>query len=162
MTALTDPAAAAVRARLQPLRWMAVYALLGFAGLQLLFGLASWLVPAGPGATLVTRANYHLFVNEWTILAPVAAVLLATAVPPALRSARLVTLAALGEYVVVLLLGALTFLFGLSGHFDAVDDAGLAYAFGRLLGALGYLTVGLASLGLAALAGLAALRALRP
>jgi hypothetical protein len=151
---------AAVRARIRPLRAFVVLGLLGYPALLLVFAFARWLLPLYPNEDFTSRSNYHSFVNEWTIVAPVLAVLLATAVPPALGLARPIALVALGEYAAALLFGTLSFLVGMSGPFGRISDSGTAYVLGREFDALAYLVIGTGTLGLAALAGFVTLRAL--
>jgi hypothetical protein len=136
-------------------RSLATIALLGYAGLVILFAFFDWLIPSDPTGFSARSANANL-VNVVTMAAPVLAVLLAAYVSPALPLARLAALVALIEYAVVLVFGALALLAGLPTAFDL--PAG-RYAFGGALDALGYLLVGVAEVAVVVVAALAAWRA---
>jgi hypothetical protein len=135
-------------------RSLATVALLGYAGLVILFAFFDWLVPSDPTGFSARSANANL-VNVVTMAAPVLAVLLAAYVSPALPLARLAALVALIEYAAVLLFGTLALLAGLPTAFDLPDGR---YAFGGALDALGYLLVGVAELVVVAVAALAVWR----
>jgi len=84
---------------------------------------------------------------------PLLAVLLAVHLAPVLRESKLITTVALIEYAVALFFGVVTYLVGLGAVFDGVDDGN------DVLYALNYLVIGLANLGLIAVAAYIVLRA---
>lgn len=124
-------------------RQLAAWALVGYAGLYLVFTFFGWLLPGG---TFAGRSAGAGFTALPELALPVLAVLLATAVEPPLRAAKVITTVALLEYVVVLLFGLLTLLIGL-GAFG--DRSGARVGFD----VTSYFVLGLGRLGLAAVAG---------
>jgi hypothetical protein len=131
-----------VMAALKP-RQLAAWALVGYAGLFLVFTFFGWLLPGGSFAGRSAGAGFAALPE---LAMPVLAVLLATTVEPPLRAARLITTVALLEYAVVLLFGVLTLLIGL-GAFG--DGSGPRVGFD----VTSYFVLGLGRLGLAAVAG---------
>lgn len=124
-------------------RQLAAWALVGYAGLFLVFTFFGWLLPGGSFAGRSAGAG---FTSLPELALPVLAVLLATAVEPTLRAATLITAVALLEYAVVLLFGVITLLIGL-GAFG--DRSGPRVGFD----VTSYFVLGLGRLGLAAVAG---------
>jgi hypothetical protein len=121
-------------------RQLAAWALVGYAGLHLVFAFFSWVLP--DGATLGVRSVDAGFTSLAEIALPVLAVLIATGVHP---QAKLIATVALLEYVVILLFGVLTLLIGL-GVYGGSPRGGY--------NALVFFVLGLGRLALAAIAGL--------
>ena len=130
-------------------RQVAAWALVGYAGLFLVFTFFGWLLPGG---TFAGRSAGAGFTALPELALPVLAVLLATAVEPPLSGAKLIAAVALLEYAVVLLFGALTLLIGL-GSFG--------HGFGPRVGfdVTSYFVLGLGRLALAVVAALVVYRA---
>jgi hypothetical protein len=126
-------------------RQLAAWALVGYAGLYLVFAFFGWVLP--DGGTLGHRSTSAGFTSLVEMAMPVLAVLLADAVAPRLPQAKLIATVALLEYVVILVFGVLTLLIGL-GTFG--DQSGPRPGFD----ATSYFVLGLGRLGLAAVAGL--------
>ncbi|MGE5828447.1 MAG: hypothetical protein ACM30G_08795 [Micromonosporaceae bacterium] len=140
-------------------RVLAVWAMLGYAGLTPVFAFLDWIFPSSP-ATFASRSygDFDNFVNVFTMVLPVLAVLLAVYVEPGLPGARLMATVALVEYAVVLLFGVVTLLVGLGVAFSDYPGNAL-YSFGRALDGLGYLVLGVGELILVAIAMLVVYRA---
>jgi hypothetical protein len=149
------PATGLRRLATASVRELAVWALLGYAGLIIVFALLHWLIPASPDG-IGARSYFADFVDVFTIALPVLAVLLAARVSSPLPAAQLVALIALAEYAAVLLFGLLALLAGLPYAFGHLGSG--VYALGGTLDALGYLVLGVARLALVAVAGLTAWR----
>ena len=134
-----------VRALLAEPRQLAAWALVGYAGLHLALVFLRWLVPTDfttfGTRSAVAAAGYTALVE---LALPLLAVLLATTVTPAVPQAKLIATVAVIEYAAILFLGTITFLIGLGGQFAPRDGFVV----------LEYLLLGLARLGLAAVAGL--------
>lgn len=120
-----DPAAEKnIGQYLRPLRDLAVYALIGAPAVFLFVALLSLL---GDDFSLSARYSFGSFVNVATVFFPLAAVLLSLGVKPVHPKARLITMAALGEYAVASFFGVVFgLLFGVSGI--AADDALAAFS----------------------------------
>jgi hypothetical protein len=86
---------------IRPLRDLTAYVLVAAPALWLFVSVIR-LVPSGVGQDFLTRVqnSFYSFVNIELIVLPLAAVLLATAVQPMHKHARLITIAALIEYAV--------------------------------------------------------------
>jgi hypothetical protein len=140
-------------------RVLAVWAMLGYAGLALIFAFMDWVFPSSP-VTFASRsyADFDSFVNVFTMALPVLAVLLAVHVEPGLSGARLMATVALAEYALVLLFGVVTLLVGLGVAFSDYPGNAL-YSFGRALDGLGYFLLGVGELILVAVAMLVVYRA---
>jgi hypothetical protein len=140
-------------------RVLAVWAMLGYAGLALVFAFLDWIFPSSP-VTFASRsyADFDSFVNVFTMALPVLAVLLAVHVEPGLAGARLMATVALVEYALVLLFGVVTLLVGLGVAFSDYPNNAL-YSFGRALDGLGYFILGVGELILVAVATLVVYRA---
>jgi hypothetical protein len=161
LTRVTTPESATrpVHEHIASLRWLAAYAMLGYAGLTLLFTFFDWLIPSGSDDSLLRRSHDADFINVFTMALPVLAVLVAAYVVPVLPSAKLVATIALAEYGVAVAFGGLALVLGLSVAFEGIPDAGAMYALGRSIDALAYLVVGLAGIGLTGVFGYVTLRA---
>jgi len=133
------------------LRPLFAWALLGYVALHLFFEFFGWLLPSGD-STVSSRSASAGFVGLYTIVLPLLAVLIATQITPILGLSKLMAAIALVEYAVVLFFGAIAFLLGLARTFDYVSSARGAF------GALEHLVLGLAELGIAALAAYAVFR----
>ena len=140
------PSGGSVGRATQSPRLLAAWALLGYIALVLFFEFFDWILP--DGGTFSGRTILSNFVTIETIAMPVLAVLLAAHVAPVLPMARTMALVALIEYAIILFFGLMTLLIGLGSVFDGVEEANDAFD------ALGYLVLGLARLGLAAIAAL--------
>jgi hypothetical protein len=138
----------------ESVRTLAVWALLGYAALLILFALFDWLLPSDPGGFSARSAGAG-FVTVPTMAAPLLAVLLAAYVSPPLTFTRLAALAALLEYAAILVFGMLALLIGLPAAFNVRGDA---YAPDTSLDGLAYLLIGVAELALVAIAALAVWR----
>jgi hypothetical protein len=132
------------RALLAEPRQLAAWALVGYAGLHLVFAFLRWLVPGEfttfAGRSAIASGGFTALVE---LALPVLAVLLAAAIAPPVRHAKLIATVAVVEYAVLLFLGVITFLIGLGG-FSGADG----------LDVLTYVVLGLGRLVLAAIAGL--------
>lgn len=161
LTRVTTPESATgpVPERIASLRWLAAYAMLGYAGLTLLFTFFGWLIPSGSNDSLLRRSHDADFINVFTMALPVLAVLVAAYVVPVLRSAKLVAAIALVEYVVAVAFGGLALVLGLSVAFEGIPETSAVYALGRSIDGFAYLVVGLASIGLTGVFGYLTLRA---
>ena len=86
---------------IRPLRDLAAYALVGAPAIWLFVAVIR-LIPSAVGQDFMTRVqnSFSSFVNVESIVLPTAAVLLATAVQPVHKQARLITIVALVEYAV--------------------------------------------------------------
>ncbi|MBX6749166.1 MAG: hypothetical protein IRY85_05745 [Micromonosporaceae bacterium] len=127
-------------------RQLAAWALIGYAGLHLFIAFLNWVAPRQFQTFAERSASACGTLTSLVELAlPVVAVLIATWGDAPVAQARLIATIALVEYVVVLFLGALTFLIGLAGFVNVNG-----------LDVLGYLLLGLGRLGLALIAGLVA------
>ncbi|MEU2612790.1 hypothetical protein ABZ570_14595 [Micromonospora sp. NPDC007271] len=102
----------------KPLRELAALVLLGANAVLLFVGLLRLLVPMDAYSTFGLRAGstFFIFVGVESVVLPVLAVLLATHVRPSVSRAKLITEAALGEYALAALFGALAFLIWLVGR----------------------------------------------
>ncbi|HYN92514.1 MAG TPA: hypothetical protein VES42_01500 [Pilimelia sp.] len=129
------------------LRTFAVWALLAYAALLIVFAFLRWLLP--DGNTFGGRSAAADFTTVPTMAAPLLAVLLAAAVSPPLRNARLAALIALAEYAAVLVFGTLALLIGLPAVFDSL---GGNYPGVASTNALAFLLVGIVELALVAIA----------
>lgn len=147
MTAPT-PGSAAIPGGL-PLRPLTAWALLGVAGVSILFGFLGWIVPAQRGDALQRFQPEH-FTSVLVLAAPLLAVLVMTKIGPALRQSNLIALIAMIEYAAAFLLGGLAFLVSFAGRFDALP--GGVYAVGGMLHHFGYAAGMLLRLALLALA----------
>jgi hypothetical protein len=148
------PAGGFVGTAAASVRTLAVWALLGYAAVVLLFAFFDWLLPSDPRGFSARSADAG-FVSVVTMAAPVLAVLLAAYIARPLSVTRLAAFIALIEYAVVLLFGGLALLIGLPAAFDL---PGGGYAVGGALDALGYLVIGLVELAVVAIAALAVWR----
>jgi hypothetical protein len=121
------------------LRDLAAYTLVGATGLWLLVAIIQ-LIPDGPDQFAGrTESSFDHFVNLPTIVFPIAAVLLALVVRPRHPKARLIVLAALGEYAVAVFFGVF---FGLLiGLINTAADGHAREAFENLLIRIGWLAV---------------------
>jgi hypothetical protein len=146
-----------VRAPLQTVlsspRTLAAWALLGYVALFLFFEFFQLVLPGG-GGSFTSRAAGANFRALLIMAMPVLAVLLVGYVAPALPSARLISLVALIEYGVAVVLGLLTLLIGLPAMMSGVNSAHGG------LGALRYLVTGAGELILISIAAYVVLRAL--
>ncbi len=124
----------------KPLRELAALVLLGANAVLLFVGLLRLLVPRDDYSTFGSRAGstFFAFVGVESAVLPVLAVLLATHVRPALPKAKLITLAALGEYAFAALFGGLTLLIWLVGR---LADAEVLDAFLGLLTRVAWLAI---------------------
>jgi hypothetical protein len=147
---MTTPSNA--RAMMANPRSLAAWALVGYAGLHLIFAFFDWVLPGN--GTLSTRSAGADFTTLVVMAMPVAAVLLATQVQPVLAAAKTIAAIALVEYAVIVVLGLLTLLIGVG----AVADARVSSA-NQSFDVLAYFVLGLASLVLAAIAGLVSYQA---
>jgi len=86
---------------IRPLRDLTAYAFVAAPALWLFVAVIR-LIPSGVGQDFLTRVQncFYSFVNVELIVLPLAAVLLATAIQPAHKHAKLITIAALIEYAV--------------------------------------------------------------
>jgi hypothetical protein len=146
---MTTPSSA--RTLLAAPRQLAAWALVGYAALYLMFTFFGWVLPGASFAFRSANAGYG-FTALPELALPVLAVLLATAVEPPLRLANLISMVALLEYAVILLLGLITLLIGLGSFGDRSDDR-VGYD------VMSYFLLGVGRLGLAAIAGLVVYRA---
>jgi hypothetical protein len=133
-------------------RSLAAWALVGYAGLHLVFAFFDWILPGN--STLSARSAGSGFTYLVEMAMPIVAVLLATQVQPTLQSAKMIATVALVEYAVILVLGLLTLLIGVG----AVADARISNA-NQSFDVLSYFVLGLGRLALAAIAGLASYQA---
>jgi len=133
------------------LRTLTAWALLALAGLLILFGFLTWILPARE-LDLVARFDTGPFTSLAVLVAPLLAVLVAARLGPPIPRATLVGLVALIEYAVALLLGVLAFLVTLALQFDDLGHG--IYVFGSILQRIGDILVTLLQLALLALAGL--------
>jgi len=131
-------------------RALAAWALVAYAALSLLFSLILWI--AGDGS-FSGRSRDAGFDNLVVGAMPVVAVLLAVHLAPVLPRSKLIVTVALIEYAVALFFGIVTLLVGLGAEIDSVNDGN------DWLYALNYLIIGLANLGLIAVAAYVVLRA---
>lgn len=138
-----------------PLRLLAAGGLLALAGVIVLFGFLSWIIPASR-TDLPDRFGVDSFTNLAVLAAPLLALLVAAKVGPVLPQARQVGLVALGEYATALVLGTLAFLITIASHFQDLD--GGIYAVGGAVQGVGTILETLVRLGLLALAALWAYR----
>jgi len=127
------------------------WALLGYVALVLFFEFLAWIVPAKYG-TFSSRSYSADFVNLYTIVLPLLALLIATQISPVLAASKLLAAVALVEYAVTLFFGMIAFLIGLAGAFDNVDSAARAFD------GLRYIVMSLVELGFVALAAWVILR----
>jgi len=132
-------------------RQLAAWALVGYTGLYLLVVFLRWVVPTDfttfGTRSAVTSTQFTALVE---LALPLLAVLLATAISPALPQAKLIAMVAVIEYAVILLLGVITFLIGLgAADFDPRDG----------VATLAYVLLGLGRIVLAVIAGLVAYQA---
>jgi hypothetical protein len=124
------------------LRPLFAWALVGYVALYLVFAFLSWLVGSG---TFTVRSYNADFVNLYTIVLPLLAVLVATQIEPVLDISKFIAGIALIEYAVALFFGVITFLIGLVHGFDGFD-------------AFRHTVMNLVALGFLALAGYAVAR----
>jgi hypothetical protein len=134
-----------VPAVLRSPRALAVWGLLGYTALSLLFSFFTWVLPRA-GSGFATRSALSGFTDLVLMAMPVVAVLLAVYVEPVLSGARLVAAIALIEYAVALFFGALAFLIGLGSVFDGLFRPNDAISVPE------YVIIGLAKLALIATA----------
>jgi hypothetical protein len=132
-------------------RFLAVWALLAYAGLTAFFTLMRAILPEDASA-LFAFSWAPDFVTLPTMAAPALAVLLAARVAPAVSGARLAVLVALIVYAAVLVLGAADFVVSLVVAFIPSFDGARPGA--RSVHDLGDLIVGVAELVLVAVAAL--------
>ena len=132
------------RATLSSPRALAAWALVAYVAIWLFFTFFDWVLP-GEGS-FSGRSAGASFDSLLVMTMPVLAVLLAAHVTPAVAGARLIAAIALIEYAVALFFGFITLLIGLGAMFDAVDTIN------EVFDALGYFVLGLANLGLIAIA----------
>jgi len=147
---MTTPSNA--RAMMAAPRSLAAWALVGYAGLHLVFAFFDWVLPGN--GTLSTRSAGASFDTLVEMAMPVVAVLLATQVQPMLSSAKMIATIALVEYAVIVVLGLLTLLIGVG----AVADSRVSSA-NQSFDVLAYFVLGLGRLVLAAVAGLVSYQA---
>jgi hypothetical protein len=133
-------------------RMLAAWALVGYAGLYLVFAFFDWMLP-GDG-DLADRSAGAGFTNLAVLAMPVVAVLLATQVQPTLARAKTIIAVALVEYAAILLFGVFALLIGVG----AISDGPFGSA-NRTFDVLGYFVLGAGRLALAAVAGLVAYQA---
>jgi hypothetical protein len=122
-------------------RTLAVWALLGVAGLSLFFTFLDWV--SASSFTHGSAASVGQFANPVVLGMAVVAVLLASKVAPALGNVRRVAMIALSELVAGVFFGLISWLVGL-GTLGDLDG----------IGVLKYLFLGLASIALVAVGGL--------
>jgi len=150
MTTPTPSTGTSAARMLSSPRNLAAWALVGYVALFLFFEFFQWILPGGSFSTRSANADFRSILIMGL---PVLAVVLAVHVAPVVAGARLIAAIALLEYAVAVFFGLITLLIGLGAVFDRVDSASDS------IGALGYLVLGLAELGLIAIAALVVWRA---
>jgi len=150
MTTPTPPTGNPAGRILSSPRELAAWALVGYVALVLFFEFFQWILPGGTFSGRSANADFRSLLIMGM---PVLAVLLAAHVSPVIGSARMIAAIALAEYAFALFFGLVTLLIGLGAVFDSVDDASESF------GALGYLVLGIAGLGLMTVAALVVWRA---
>ena len=125
-------------------RTLAAWALLGYVALYEFFTFFGWLIA---DANFTQKSASAGFLRLLEMAMPLLAVLLAAYVTPELARARQIAAIAVAAYAFALFFGALTFLIGLGAAFDNVNT------FERFFNGLQYLVLGLATIGLVAVAG---------
>lgn len=133
------------------LRPLFAWGLVGYVAVYLFFAFLGWIIPSGHD-TFSSRAYFAGFVDLYTIVLPLLAVLIAAQIEPVLPAAKLIAGIALLEYAVALFFGVITFLIGLAYAFSGVDS------FAESIGALRHFVMSILELGFLALAGYAVLR----
>jgi hypothetical protein len=133
-------------------RLLAAWALVGYAGVHLVFAFFDWLLP-GDG-TIAGRSAGAGFTNLVVLAMPIVAVLLAVHVQPTLSQAKVITAVAVVEYAAILVFGLAALLIGVG----AVGDGPYGNA-NRAFDSLGYFVLGAGRLALAAVAGLVSYQA---
>jgi hypothetical protein len=125
-------------------RTLAAWALVSYVAVYLFVTFLVWLVPTG--GSLADRSAGVDFTSLLVMAMPVVAAVLAGYLAPPVPGARLLTIVALLEYAVALFFGIITFLLGLTSTFREVLSAG------GTIGTFRYVVLGLAELGLVAVA----------
>jgi hypothetical protein len=124
---------------IRPLRDLTAYAFVAAPAVWLFVAIIR-LIPSGVGQDFLTRVqnSFYSFVNVELIALPLAAVLLATAVQPAHKNAKLITIVALAEYAVA---GFFAVIFGFLIALVKISGFSIRVAFEELLVRAAWLAV---------------------
>ena len=139
MTSPPPPEGRSALSLIRPLRDLTAYAFVAAPAVWLFVAIIR-LIPSGVGQDFLTRVqnSFYSFVNVELIALPLAAVLLATAVQPAHKNAKLITIVALVEYAVA---GFFAIIFGFLIALVKISGFSIRVAFEELLVRAAWLAV---------------------
>ena len=139
MTSPPPPEGRSALSLIRPLRDLTAYAFVAAPAVWLFVAIIR-LIPSGVGQDFLTRVqnSFYSFVNVELIALPLAAVLLATAVQPAHKNAKLITIVALVEYAVA---GFFAIIFGFLIALVKIAGFSIRVAFEELLVRAAWLAV---------------------